>query len=100
MPSQSMRAEYRLTWESIDPRWAYYFVAQKGSYQDLWDEGAWDTLPWQPPTVRIGGEDSGIHGQHNQLKRWAETHTEPIRNVVLERREIVVDDGGWEVVGG
>jgi hypothetical protein len=94
---KASRFEYRLTWESIDPFWAGAF---QGRYEHLWDEGDWDTLPWTAPVSRVAGEDGGIHDQHRALKQWAESHEQPIRNVRLERRELLVDDEGWEPVDG
>ena len=36
-------------------------------------------------------------GQYHGLKAWAKTHEQPIRNVQLERREVPLDNEGWEV---
>lgn len=100
-PAQSStRIEYRLTFETVDSNWAAHFEDSGGKYEHLWDEGDWDTLPWLPPVTRITG-DADIHGQHAQLKRWADSHEQPIRNVRLERRQmVVVEDEGWDPVDG
>lgn len=58
-------------------------------------EAEWDALPdWHRTTVVFVGNER--MRQYHTLKRWAETHEQPIRNVTLEKREIVSPDEGWE----
>lgn len=88
--------EYRLSWESVDWRQAAHAEGTHPLGRDCWTVlYPWDGFEFQA-TSRIGMSD--IHAQHNMLKRWAETHEQAIRNVVLERREIPDPDAGWEVV--
>lgn len=90
--------EYRLSWESPDP-WAC--SATEDAYgKDCWPRVVWDELPgWHRTEVKFL-EGSDRMGQYETLKRWAETREQPIRNVVLERREVDLTDEGWEAVDG
>lgn len=93
-----MSVQYRLTFESIDTHHAAAMEHQYGKkvWPMLTDE-QWAALPWTPPVERISG-DGDIRGQHTTLRKWAETHEQPIRNVRLERREVPDDESGWQPV--
>jgi hypothetical protein len=79
--------EWRLRFESIDPHEAEAWEVRNG--RGVWPrltDKRWDALPWLPPTERVSDDESDIRDQHATLCAWAETHEQPIRNVVLECR--------------
>lgn len=91
-----MQFEYRLSWESADPFQAAHAERTHPLGKDCWTVlYPWDEFEFHAVS-RIGMDD--IHGQHNQLKRWAETHEQAIRNVTFERREVPEPQVGWELV--
>jgi len=86
---------YRLTFETLDMIFVSDMEARKG--EKCWltiGKYQWETLPWHP-IVKEATENTGILDQHAQLKQWAQTHEQPIRNVKLER---LVSQPVWEVV--
>ncbi len=88
--------EWRLSWEMADPHWCANTVAEhgKGVYKTIPDD-AWDNLPWCPPIVKVVQTWPEIKNQYETLRRWAETHEQPVRNVKLESRTA----GDWEEQG-
>lgn len=90
--------EYRLSWEMPADNWKVAEIEQRQG-RDIWPTYDWDTLgEWeQIEVVWKDTEENDRLDQHAQLKRWAETREQPIRNVKLEWRPI--DLGNWEPVG-
>lgn len=89
--------ERRLTFTSINPLYASDMEAKYG--KGVWlacPDDMWDGLPWSTPTVVMFVDDDRMD-QYNTLKRWAETHEQPIRDVKLEERPLRPDDGWVEV---
>ena len=89
----SENVEYRLTFESISPFQADEMEQRHG--KGVWPrlaEHAWDALSWRKPTVKITTDP---WDQYRTLKRWADTHEQPIRNVILEQRPAPLPDEGW-----
>ena len=87
--------EYRLSFETIDPHTAMYMETDRG--KSVWvhlGPKEWDDLPWSS-VARITTDP---WQQYNTLKKWAEVHTQPIRNVKLEKRPAPLPDEGWEEV--
>ena len=85
--------EYRLSWEGIGAFNAADMETLHGP--KVWptlSDADWEALPWQQPTVKI---DTDPWQQFNTLRRWAETHEQPIRKVRLEQREVPDIDSGW-----
>lgn len=75
--------QYRLAWESpslIDCETA---EAQYGEH--VWPRFDWDSLTSWHRTEKI---TDNPWQQYNQLKAWAESREQPIRNVTLERRPV------------
>jgi len=76
---------YRLEWESVDPHEAAALEKEYGS--GIWQRlaaGQWDALSWHPVS-REHGVPGSIHQQFLNLKAWAESHEQPVRNVRLLR---------------
>lgn len=94
--SAATRVEYRLSWESPDTWQVASIEHMEG--RAVWPTFDWDKLRDWHRTEVVFLEGSDRMGQYHTLKKWAETREQPIRNVVLERREIPVEDEGWEVV--
>lgn len=86
--------EYRLSWES--PKDFHLIAAIEDRYgKNVWPNYDWETLgEWLRTEVVFIGNDR--FDQYHTLKRWAETREQPIRDVLLEKREIVSPDEGWE----
>lgn len=85
--------EYRLSWEM--PADVHLIAGIEQRYgRGIWPTYDWDTLgEWKRTEVVF---HDNRFDQYNQLKRWAATREQPIRNVVLERRVAVPSDEGWE----
>jgi hypothetical protein len=78
---------YRLEWESIDSHQAADIELMFG--KGIWPkmpEGQWDALSWHP--VSKEGTELGLRDQYQTLKKWAESHKQPIRNVRLLKAAI------------
>ena len=73
---------YRVVFESINPHVAAEMVARygKGVWPTLSDE-QWAALPWTQPIVSEDKALPVLQSQYENLKRDAETHEQPIRNV-------------------
>jgi hypothetical protein len=91
--------EYRLSWEMPIDSWKLTAIERRYG-RDVWPAYDWDTLgEWeQTEVVWKADEENDRLDQHATLKKWAETRSQPIRNVKLEWRPI--DLGNWEPVGG
>lgn len=86
---------YRVTFETVDAQYADQMQARFG--ENVWftiGKHQWETMPWHSVTSE-GDEDNGILDQHMTLKRWAQTHEQPIRGVKLERQ---VSQPVWEAI--
>lgn len=93
---QDLEIEYRLSWEMPDTRQVEIIERRYG--KAVWrtlSMGSWEQLSWRP-TSREDDQFADIADQHAQLKLWADTHQQPIRNVLLERRPKNVAQ--WEPV--
>lgn len=91
-----LEIEYRLTWEMPDSRQVEIIEHRYG--KNIWGKLApdgWDKLAWRQ-TNRVDDRFTDIADQAAQLQLWANTHEQPIRNVILERRPKNVS--GWEPV--
>ncbi len=87
-------SRYRLEWESVDPWFAAEQEAVFGGH--VWSSTpreAWAVLPWHPVS-RESESRASIEAQYRQLKAWAESREQPIRNVRLLRSATL-----WEEVG-
>ena len=86
--------EYRLSWEMPTDHWLIAAIeAEHG--KDVWPTYDWDSLgEWKTTTAVF--HDGARMDQYNTLKRWAATREQPIRNVVLEQREVIAPDEGWK----
>lgn len=97
MPDQY---EYRLTWEM--PKSAAWVAMVEGTHgrevwKDEWAKNRWDgplfmDVVWEM-VERI--TDTPFD-QFRALLEWAASHEQPIRHVVLQRRERPVPTEGWE----
>lgn len=78
-------SRYRLSWESIDPHQAADMERRfgRGVWRTL-SQDAWDQLSWHP-VVKEADTPADVTAQHDNLKAWADSHEQPIRNVRLER---------------
>lgn len=74
---------YRLVFETIDPHQAAGLEERhgRGVWQQL-DERTWAALSWHE-TSREADTPGAITAQYENLKAWAESHEQPIRNVQL-----------------
>lgn len=86
--------EYRLSWEMPSPHQAEAAEARYG--RDMSHLG-W-TDDWFSTWHRVETRPADPWDQYHTLKRWAATREQPIRNVVLEQRELPQPDEGWTVV--
>lgn len=88
--------EHRLSWEMPSSFECAHYEATLG--KSVWREVPWDqlTLSWHRTEVVFRGNER--IGQYHQLKQWADTKEQPIRSVLLERREALVPTEGWEPV--
>lgn len=88
--------EYRLSWASPDA-WACAEVERLHgkSHWPRMTEAEWDALPGWHRTEVVFTDDERM-GQYHTLLGWATTREQPIRNVTLERREVIAADEGWE----
>jgi hypothetical protein len=77
--------EYRLTFEMGDRFWSsqHENCEHKNNFAPIWDE-----IPWEENPIVKCTLDPSVIDQFNQLKLWAETKEQPIRNVTLETRQI------------
>lgn len=90
-----MSGRFRVSWEMPPPTVVAFEYEDRygpGIWRTLTDQ-QWDALPWHP-VVNETDDDSCLD-QYRQLKEWAETHEQPIRNVKLERQ---VSQPAWEEV--
>lgn len=87
----------RLTFEILDPHIVnlYEFTYGK-SYWPKFDWSEFKENQWHK-TVVVFNENERMD-QYETLKNWAETRTQPIRNVTLEEREVIGDEEGWKKV--
>ncbi len=95
LPASPSVIEYRLSWDSPDS-WrcaSMEYTHGKGVWPRL-TEAEWDELPgWHRTEVIFTGDER--IDQYHTLKKWAADREQPIRNVTLERREIIAPDEGW-----
>lgn len=84
-----MNELYRLSFDTIDANMIDYCAFQYG--EECWPLIDFKNLRWH--TVRK--ETTSPFTQYDQLKRWAQSHEQPIRNVILER---LVTQPVWERV--
>lgn len=93
---EELEIEYRLSWEMCDPHQANRIESEygRGIWTRVTDED-WAKLTWQKVS-RVTKDLIDIADQRAQLHLWSETHDQPIRNVVLERRAIHLKE--WETV--
>lgn len=87
--------EYRVSWEMPDAVFVAEMEARRG--ERVWEAlspEAWDLLPWKL-TQRVSRQDDTID-QAEQLLKWAKSHEQPIRNVVIEKRLLPVHE--WTIV--
>jgi len=85
--------QYRLSWESPSPIDCATVEAQYGEH--IWPQFDWDGLTsWH----RVKKITDNPWQQYNQLKVWAASREQPIRNVTLEQREVPQPDHGWVAV--
>lgn len=81
-------SEYRVSWEMPPP------ISSVADYEGRFGKGVWPTLsikewealPWRP-CENITDDHDGAHDQFTQLRAWADTHEQPIRNVRIEQRD-------------
>lgn len=84
----SAEIERRMSWRSVSPFYADSMEVICG--RDIWQrltQSEWDALPWQdkPTSVIFTGDDR--MDQYQTLRRWAETHEQPVRDVRLDERQ-------------
>ena len=90
--------EYRLSWEMPADHWLVAGIEQQHG-KNVWPRWDWDTLgEWRRTEVVFRGDER--LDQYNQLRRWAETREQPIRNVRLERRKAPDPNEGWQRADG
>lgn len=69
------------------PHWADSF-GHVDNFTELWSN-----IPWRPnPVIKETEDIEQIRDQYRTLKEWEETKRQPIKNVKLFQREIVVTD--------
>lgn len=83
--------EYRLTWETADPQQCAAMEYSLG--KDCWPRVDFDSLKWHKSGPVLFTSEERLD-QYRNLKAWADSHEQPIRNVLLEQREVPTD-GGW-----
>jgi len=82
-----MTTQYRLQWDMPSPMWAAGFEHIK-DFTELWSN-----IPWRNhPIVKETEDIEQIKDQYKTLQEWEETKRQPIKNVKLFQREIVVTD--------
>lgn len=91
--------EYRLSWESVDS--FFCATAEQRFGRDVWQRTSWDEFipehQWHTTSVVF---TEGRWDQYNLVRKWADTHEQPIRNVRLEKRQSPNPDEGWEPYEG
>lgn len=85
--------QYRLSWES--PSTIDCATVETHYGRSIWPRFDWDNLTSWHSTSKI---TDNPWQQYNQLKAWAESREQPIRNVKLEQRQVPLPDEGWELV--
>lgn len=88
--------EYRLTWETCDPR-SYHLIQNKYG-NDCWSrmtEEQWNHLRWIP-MEQLSLSLLEVIDRRAKLALWAESHDMPVRKVLLERRSVHLSY--WEPV--
>lgn len=87
--------QYRLQWRTIPSIVAAEMEDRYG--RNVWKsltDAMWEALPWAEKPTSVVFTD-GRFDQYTTLRRWADSHDQPIRDVVLEQREVPESDTGW-----
>lgn len=80
--------EFLVEWEMPPPQVTAF------DYEDRYGPGVWlrlteqqwEALPWRASEGRVTTDYGEALDQYRQLKRWADSHEQPIRNVKLSAR--------------
>lgn len=87
MTEPKVLKEFRLGWEMPPPPViAYDWEAVHG--RDVWPtltNEQWEALPWKASEC-VSDDYEWVRDQYLQLKAWADSHQQPIRNVTMQTR--------------
>lgn len=87
--------EYRLSWEMPTPHECDGYEQLNG--KTVWQRFSWEQLHLTWHRHEITFTDDARMGQYHNLRDWAMTKEQPIRNVKLEQRTIPDSEHGWRL---
>lgn len=84
--------EYRLRWEAPSPLLCAMLEDKYG--RDIWLRYNWDRLEFK----EWGAITDQPWQLYAALMEWQCRRTQPVRNVLIEQRQVPLPDEGWEPV--